>query len=60
MVDYSDDMRMVYYTETNDIEIIDGNRYAIYFENLDDFIELIGTDERLLKALKEKLREAED
>ena len=60
MVDYSDDMRMVYYTETNDIEIIDGNRYAIYFENLDDFIELIGTDERLLKALKEKLREGED
>ena len=60
MVDYSDDMRMVYYTETNDIEIIDGNRYAIYFENLDDFIELIGTDERLLKALTEKLMEGKD
>jgi hypothetical protein len=44
-----------YYTETNEIEIVKGDDYLVYFENLDEFVAFIKTSPRLYEELKAKL-----
>lgn len=56
MVDYTQEMKIVFYKDTDEIEIKDDSEYFIYFEDIDEFIDLLETCPRLIEALKEKLK----
>ena len=53
--DYTTEMKINYYTEANDIEIVKKDKYLIYFEDIDEFVDLLRTSPRLCKELKAKL-----
>lgn len=53
MVDYNKDMKAIFYTQTDEIEILDKNiRALMYFKNIHELADLINTSPRLVKALK--------
>ena len=53
MADYTEDMKMTYYTETDEIEIVDEGVYAhMYFKNIRELANLINSSPRLAKELK--------
>ena len=57
MADKTIGRKIVYYTESNEIEIMSGHDIGcdMYFETLDEFVDMIKTSPRLVEALKEKL-----
>ena len=56
MVDYTKDMKLVYYTETKDIEIYSGDlkdrKFYFYFRDKYELAELLKSNPILLKELK--------
>ena len=59
MADKTIGRKIVYYTDSNEIEImtesLGDTKFEMYFENLNEFVDLIKTSPRLVEALKEKL-----
>ena len=57
MVDYKKGMKALFYTETNEIEIVDDNtpKCYFYFNNKYQLADLINSSPRLAKELKELL-----
>ncbi len=55
MTDYKENMKAIFYTETNEIEIVDDNtpNSYFYFENKYQLAKLINSSPRLAKELKE-------
>lgn len=56
--DYTKEMKLIYYTETKDIEIISGNglndeKYHIYFKSKYELLDLLKSNEKLFNELKE-------
>ena len=62
MTENKNTRKIVYYTETDELEImmedgIGNTKYEMYFESINEFIDLIKTSPRLVKVLKEKLED---
>lgn len=61
MVDYNKNMEIKYYTETEDIEIVQNDENGLfknailYFRRFSDFYELLKTSPRLCEKLKQFL-----
>ncbi len=57
MADYKKGMKAIFYTETDEIEVIDENdvKALFYFHNKYELAELINSSPRLAKELKELL-----
>ena len=55
MADKTIGRKIVYYTESNEIEIMTDTKYEMLFKNLNEFVDMIKTSPRLVAVLKEKL-----
>ena len=60
MADKTIGRKIVYYTESDELEImsedgIGNTKYEMYFECLNEFVDLIKTSPRLIEVLKERL-----
>ena len=56
-IEYNSDMRMVYYSETRDIEIVEESEgmvkaFHFYFRDLSELANLINTNKELANELK--------
>ena len=57
-IEYNENMKLVYYTETKDIEIYEGEdlkdkKWLFYFKNKYELANLLKSNPELLKELKE-------
>ena len=57
VVEYNKDMKLIYYSETKDIEIATGDfpdqKWCFYFKNKYELADLLKSNPKLLKELKE-------